>query len=113
MAKKRSFADAFARYKTYDTSQGYGDVSEWGKAFNETMGVEEAAEALGEDNPLSIMGLKKCPGTIDELKKVYRKLIMKHQEAQRADATEAEQLVVRKIIAAYTTLADRIKRQNR
>jgi DnaJ-class molecular chaperone len=110
MAKTRSFSDVFNRYKTYNPQErGYGSVSEWGKSFNETMGVEEAAEALGEDNPLSILGLTGMP-TVAELKKVYRKLMLIYHPdvTGTGDAEHAK-----KVIAAYTTLMGRIERQNR
>jgi len=106
MAKTRSFSDCFARYKTYDPSKdGYGDVSDWGKAFSETMGAEEARTRLDKDNPLFILGLTELPKTLEELKKVYRKLINIHHPDKGGDPAIAV-----KIIAAYSLLEDRIQR---
>ena len=106
---KRSFADAFAKYKTYDPSkEGYGDESQWGAAFDHRMGMDEAHERLKADNPLSILGLTVMPATLVDLKQVYRKLIMKNQEALRGNASEEQQTMIRRIIAAYTVLEDRL-----
>lgn len=109
MAKaKKPFSDIFSKYKTYDPSvEGYGSESEWGKAFDERMGVEEAAAALGDDNPLTILGFKKMP-TMDALKTAYRKLIRIHHP----DFGGTDEMA-RRIIAAYSILEDRIRRSTK
>jgi hypothetical protein len=110
MAKaKRGILDG---YKTYDPrKEGYGSIDDWGAAFNARMNVEEAAAAMGSDNPYVILGWlgTKLP-TMDELKKIYRKLMLANQEKMRADSSEADQSFIKSIIAAYTILEDRIRR---
>lgn len=105
-----NFKDIFSKYKTYDTSKGFGSVDEWSKAFDDRMGIDEANKRVGDDNPLSIMGLTALPATADILKSVYRKLMLKNQEAHRHDATADAQEKLKKIIAAYTVLLKRIQR---
>ena len=101
MAKtKKGFLDG---YKTY-TSGGSGSVREWGRAFDERMGVGEANRVLREDDPLVIMGFTSLP-FIDDLKRAYRKLMMIHHPDRGGDHETAK-----KIIAAYSILEDRISR---
>lgn len=111
-AKKppRTFADAFKRYDnpkwTYDTSNGHGNVDEWRSAWDQRMGADEAKSTLKGDDPLTILGLTKLP-TLDELKSTYRKLMLKHQDWHRQDASDEDQAKLRKIIASYSTLVDK------
>lgn len=106
MAKKRSFSDVFSKYKTYDPAkEGYGSVKDWRGSFKETMGVGEAATALGDDSPLTILGLTAMP-TYDELKKLYRKLMKVHHPDAGGDAERAKL-----IIAAYTVLESQLNAQ--
>ena len=101
MAKKRSFADI--KYKTYDTSAGYGNVSEWQSAWNRRMGTEEATRQLGSADPLSILGFEATP-TLDELKRRYRKLMLQyHPDAGGTDPAKAAS-----IIAAYSLLEEQL-----
>jgi len=101
----RKFSDIFAKYKTYNpTIEGYGSVKDWGRAFDEVMGGEEARVTLGTDDPLTIMGFSKMP-SLDELKAVYRKLVKIHHPDMGGNPETAK-----KIIAAYSTLLDRIQR---
>lgn len=114
MAKK-PFSAIFDKYKTYDPAKaGYGSVSEWGRQFDERMGYEEAAKVMDENrsDPLSILGLTSLPGTIDALKKIYRAMVLKHQEAFRAHADKTMQEVAKRIIAAYSVLLTRIERRD-
>lgn len=93
-------------YKTYNPSEkGYGNVSEWGRAFDERMGVDEAKKVLDDDNPLVIMGFTKLP-SMDELKSAYRKLMKIHHP----DVVGGNAGTAMKIIAAYAVLEDRIRK---
>jgi DnaJ-class molecular chaperone len=96
---KKGFLDG---YKTYNPKvEGYGNPDQWRHAFNQRMGYEEAVETIKEESPYTILGLVKgC--TAEEIKKQFRKLIMKfHPDVCKdADAHEKTQ----KIIAAYTIL---------
>ena len=107
-AKTRKFSDIFDRYKHYNPSaEGYGTVKDWGRAFDDVMGGEEARATLGADDPLTIMGFRILP-TMDELKSAYRKLITIHHPDHGGNADTA-----RKIIAAYSTLLERLQRAAR
>lgn len=108
MAKTRKFSDVFAKYKTYDTSEGFGSADEWARGFDQTMGHEEATSRVKGKDPLSIMGFTKLP-TFDELKRAYRKLVMSKQHCLHLDASQAEQDEIKEIIAAYTVLEKRLK----
>lgn len=106
----RKFADCFAKYKHYDpNTEGYGNVESWGAAFDEVMGEKEAQQTLGADDPLSILGLKLLPKTLEDLKKVYRKLVMQyHPDNGRTPDAK----MTTKIIAAYSTLKARLERHH-
>jgi DnaJ-domain-containing protein 1 len=95
---KKGFLDG---YKTYDTSNGFGDESQWKEAFNQRMGYGEAKTILSNDDPYSILEIA-FGASLEEIKKAYRKLAMKwHPDKnQGVDTTEKMQ----KITAAYTIL---------
>lgn len=101
MAKK-GFLDG---YKTYDTSNGFGNPKQWRASFRERMSKEEAAEVVtaSRETPHSILGI--VPGaTQQEIKKAYRKQIAEwHPDYNPHRLQEAEEMS-RKIIAAYTVL---------
>lgn len=102
--KVRKFSDCFAKYKTYDTSDGFGSVKDWARAFEDVMGSQEAKSTLGADDPLSILGFSVLP-TLEVLKQVYRKLVKIHHP----DAGGSEEMA-KKIIAAYSVVLERIQR---
>jgi len=109
MAKK-SFSDIFSKYKHYDPDkEGYGSVDQWSSAFDTRMGMEEATRRVGKDDPLFVLGLTSLPGTLEALRSVFRKLMLKNQEAHRQNASVEAQEVVKRIIAAYTVLVERIR----
>lgn len=106
--KKARFAKLMGRYKQYDPSvEGFGSVSQWREAWEQTMGVEQAQDVLGDDNPLTILGLTKTP-TRAILKSAYRKKVMENQDCFRADATPEQQAKAKQIIAAYSILEDKV-----
>lgn len=98
---KKGFLDG---YKTYDTSNGFGNESEWKDAFNQRMGYGEAKTILSNDDPYSILGLV-YGATLSEIKTAYRKLAkIWHPDVNKEyDTTEKMQ----KIIAAYTILTSK------
>ena len=106
--KKARFAKLMGRYKTYDPKvEGYGSVSQWRESWEQTMGIDEAKETLGEDSPYTIMGVSlSC--TKAELKIAYRKLILKNQACFLADATPEQQEQAKRIIAAYSVLDEKL-----
>lgn len=94
-------------YKTYDPrTEGYGNSSEWKKAFNHRMGYDEAVNILSDDDPYSILGISKDATTI-EIKKAYRKMAMRWHPDKNPDTDTNEKM--KKIIAAYTYLINKNK----
>ena len=64
---KKGFLDG---YKTYDTSNGFGDESQWKEAFNQRMGYGEAKTILSNDDPYSILEIA-FGASLEEIKKAY------------------------------------------
>ena len=92
-------------YKTYDTTEGFGSINDWQKAFNQRMGKEEAESILqdGKESPHDILGIA-IGATKAEIKTAFRKLITQwHPDHNESNITEAEERS-KKIIAAYTIL---------
>ena len=98
---KKGFLDG---YKTYDTSNGYGDSSQWKDAFNQRMGYGEAKTILSNDDPHSILGLA-VGASLDEIKKAFRALAMKYHPDKNPDFDTTAKM--QKIIAAYTILTSK------
>lgn len=100
--KKKGFLEG---YKTYDTSQGYGNPKEWREAFRERMSKEEATIILqkADESPYSVLQVSEN-ATTEEIKKAYRKKLMEwHPDRNQHRISEAEEMT-KKIIAAYVTL---------
>jgi DnaJ-class molecular chaperone len=90
-------------YKTYDTSEGYGNSWEWRKNFNKRMSKEEADETLGSDDPYIILGIKRS-ATVGEIKSAFKKLAkMWHPDMNPNRVAEAT-IKMQKINAAYSLL---------
>jgi hypothetical protein len=104
---KKNFKDVFKRYKTYDTSEGFGSVSDWNKAFKYRMGVDEAKTFVGDNSPLDILDFVSMP-TLNELKAKYRQIMMKNQHWHRQDASEDDQKKLKEVIGAYTILENKL-----
>lgn len=98
-----NFAKLFDRYKTYDDSQGRGNVDQWRSAFNTRMNLDEAKKIVRDNDPLIILGLVEMPD-LATLKNVFRKLMMQNHPDRGGDT-----VVCRKIIAAFTVLERRVK----
>ncbi len=96
---RRGFLDG---YPTYDDSEGRGSPEEWQSAFNERMGLDEAARILGDDEPLAILGLQ-AGATADDIKKAWRREAMKwHPDRNGGSADCAEKFI--RAQAAYVKL---------
>ncbi|WP_353151538.1 J domain-containing protein [Chryseobacterium sp.] len=101
MAKK-SFTEG---YKTYDTSKGFGNATEWQRSFRERMTKEDAEEVFkcGNDTPHQILSVS-ANATQSEIKKAFRNMIAQwHPDRNQHRLTEAEEQS-KLIIAAYTLL---------
>jgi DnaJ-domain-containing protein 1 len=98
---KKGFMDG---YKSYDTSNGFGDENQWKDAFNERMGYGEAKVILSNDDPYSILGLA-FGATLAEIKKAFRALAMKFHPDKNPDCDTTAKM--QKIIAAYTILTSK------
>ena len=96
-------AKSQAKYGTYNPEfDGFGSSYEWKEIFEKIMGLDEAFEILGSDNPLTVLGFSKLP-TLAELKKVYKLLMFKHHPDKGGKKEDAQ-----RIIAAYTTVKEQI-----
>ena len=91
-------------YKTYDTSEGFGDKTSWRNAFYKRMSNEEATEVISQQkgSPHAILGVSDN-ATKDEIKKAFRKLMLQWHPDRNNNSPESE-LMTKKIIAAYTIL---------
>lgn len=101
MAKK-GFLDG---YKTYDTAKGFGDASQWQKAFRERMSFTEAKRIIEQqsDSPHAILGVNPL-ATQQEIKAAFRKLIVLWHPDRNQDNIQVAEEKSKKIIAAYTIL---------
>ena len=102
---KKEFMDG---YKTYDTSDGFGNSNEWRKTFSKRMGSKEARKILEEENktPEQILEIDNKDWmfyTFGALRRKYKEMIMKYHP-DRGGATNMAQ----RIIAAYTILKGRM-----
>lgn len=100
-----AFADIFKKYKTYDTSKGFGNSSQWKSAFRERMGWDEAEEIVNEikDEHPPLVALRACK-TLLELKKTYRDLMKIFHPDKGGDVRKAQE-----IVALYTVLEAKLK----
>ena len=96
------FANLFDRYKTYDDTNGRGNVAEWSHAFNARMGLDEARKIMRENDPLAVLGLSSMPD-MTLLKNTYRKLVMENHPDRGGDP-----ILCKKIIAAFTVLEKKL-----
>lgn len=96
----------FNRYKTYDTSNGYGNPREWRESFYKKMGKGEAVEIMSHevDGPHKILGVT-TSASASEIKSAFRKLVMQWHPDRNPDNQAEAEAMTKKIIAAYTILS--------
>lgn len=92
-------------YKTYDTSDGFGNRHEWWDKFRERMTGEEAEAIISgqSDTPHGILGVSKNASQA-EIKAAFRKQINIWHPDKNPDNLEKATEMSKKIIAAYTLL---------
>jgi DnaJ-class molecular chaperone len=97
MAKKKSvFSSDYSPYGTYEGPRG--SKAEWKDYFNETWTHTTAQEAIQEETPWDIIGVK-IGSSATEIKTAFRKKMLVHHPDQGGDP-----VVARKILAAYYLL---------
>jgi DnaJ-class molecular chaperone len=99
---KRGFLEG---YKTYDTSNGYGDPGKWRNAFRTRMNTDEAKAILAstDESPHSILGVS-TSASITEIKSAYRtKMKEWHPDKNQHRIAEALEMT-KKLSASYAIL---------
>lgn len=100
--KKKGFLEG---YETYDTSKGFGNASQWKDDFHKRMGINQAKEVLGSDDPYEILGVNRN-ASWEDMKSAYRKQVLKHHpDRNPGDETAASRF--KKVQAAYEVLEKR------
>lgn len=93
-------------YKTYDTSQGFGNAKKWRKALYEKMSRDYAKAIMQNqvETPHEILGVS-AGASEAEIKKAFRKLILFWHPDKNPGQTQQAEAMSKKIIAAYTILS--------
>ena len=97
---KKGFLDG---YKTYDTTNGFGNIQEWVAEFQSRMGVNEAISIIGND-PMIIFGVV---NTWEEVLKKFRELAKKYHPDVNEKDTKKE---MQKVEAAFVLLKKRFNK---
>ena len=101
--KKRGFLEG---YKTYDTSQGFGNPDHWREAFRSRMSREDAEQVLsGEaDTPYQILGVSP-EASQAEIKAGFRRLILEWHPDKNPHRLDESEAMSKKINAANSLLS--------
>lgn len=91
-----------SKFKTYDTSEGFGNQKEWRQSFKERIG-EEKTIAPDDDSPHSILAVDKG-ATQAQIKKAYHKKLFEWHPDFNAHRMEQATAMSRKIILAFEKL---------
>jgi len=108
------------RYKTYDTSQGYGNAADWASmaaaflngdvTFDFEFTVNPKKRTTTNNPDLDILGLDATPTDFATLKKAYRRAVLAAFSAAGSNDTSPEYVnAFRKI----TLVFEKLKRQHR
>jgi preprotein translocase subunit Sec63 len=90
----------FSKYKTYDTTNGFGNPDEWKTNFNQRMKNEDAELILKERDPYLILGVSRND-TLQFIKKVFRKLALANHP-DRGGST----VIMQELNAAYSIICN-------
>lgn len=106
--EKKGFMDVYK--KRYDpTTEGFGSPSQWSKAFNKRMSLDEAKTYVKDQSPFDILEVANSSDW-DTVKKAFRKIAMKwHPDKNPNNIVEAEERM-KKILAAYTIIKNMFKK---
>lgn len=102
----------FDKYKTYDTTDGFGSAKQWRNSFHSRMTGEEAAEILKEarnETPWTILGIS-TTATAEEIKKAFKKKCMEWHPDRNQHRIEEATENMKRINAAYTILTAKKRR---
>jgi DnaJ-class molecular chaperone len=96
--------DFLKGYKTYNpTIEGFGSAYDWRKQFHRKMSREEAEGYLGDDDPYTLLGIKRNASE-QEIIKAFRKKAMEWHPDRNPDRLEEAEEMMKKINAAYSLL---------
>lgn len=96
--KKKGFLDG---YKTYDPKvEGYGNQEEWTSSFKARMGLDEAHEILGNEDPWKVLDVNST-ATWNDVKRAYRKLIIQYHPDKNHGRLEWATEMTKKVNAAF------------
>lgn len=97
-------AKGFMDYKTYDTSNGFGNANEWKRTFKKRISPDEAKHILQEDDPWAILGIN-ANSSKSDIKKAYRALALKWHPDKNLNNIAFSTEMMKKINAAYNLLS--------
>ena len=106
MAKHRRKEDFLGNYATYDPEHdGYGSSSEWKRNFSKRMSTEEAEDILDNDDPWTVLKVKRNASP-SEIKKAFYSMAMYWHPDVSHEPVEKSTKMMQKINAAYSLLSD-------
>lgn len=90
--------------KRYDPEvEGYGSSTQWRKAFNKRMSLDEAKSHIKDQSPYSILEVDK-DSDWNIVRKAFRKLAMKWHPDKNPDNIKEAEEKMKSILAAYTII---------
>lgn len=99
---KKGFLDG---YKTYDTTNGFGSVDDWKKAFEKRMNYRIVSVEEKQSNQSILQPLYDAQDFF-ALRKAYRELMMQYHPDKAGD-TEENKLIAQMLNDAYFELKEK------
>jgi DnaJ-domain-containing protein 1 len=98
-------------YKTYDTSNGYGDPGKWRDSFRTRMNADEAKAILASTNesPHFILGVS-TSASLSEIKSAYRTKMKEWHPDTNQHRIEEAVAMAKTLSAAYAILNPKLKK---